>query len=598
MSSHNDMPVLIVGAGPTGVLLAIELARRGVEVRVLDKQPGRSPQSRAIGIHARTLEIFHQLGVVDEFLELGHRVDAVSFHTRTGRRVRARFGLADSPYPFLLTLSQAETQRILEHKLASLGVSIERSREVIAIEQDATGITLLVQHPGEPQERTISAAWVVGCDGAHSIVRRSLGVPFEGDDYSQDWLMAEVSIEPPLQRDHFHVFAYTPSVLAAFPLPAERWRVFVPQVAGRGVAERQAPTIAEIERLVTDRAPIGIRIADPTLLASFRCYRRHTKIMRSGRILVAGDAAHIHSPAGGQGMNTGIHDAFNLGWKLALVAQDKSRSDLLDTYQAERVPIAESVLALTHTLVRTFTMPSPRKRWLRDRLLPAAVALPGAERRYINRLAQISHHYKDSPLSSPPRRLRPPRVAPGKRLPDVTGLERDGTPLRPLDLLSGGGHTVLIMTGRGAPRAAAREAAARLARWDGIVRTVTINRDTDQPGTAAVTDPDLRAHHRYGARNGRLVLVRPDGYLARQASLDRPDILESYLERFDEAPVHRVIRATGRTEQPPPAARHGRPEPSENTAAARTERTISISEPWDARSPTRADAPAAATPAT
>ena len=530
MSNREDVPVVIVGAGPTGVLLAIELARRGVEVRVIDKQPGRSLETRAIGIHARTLEVFHQLGIVDEFLAAGHCVGGVAFHTRPRHSVRARFGLVDSPYPFLLTLSQAETQRILEQRLESLGVTIERSVEVLAVHGDATAIDLAVRRAGEPRVRTITAAWLVGCDGARSIVRRSLGIPLEGDDYSQDWLMAEVNIDSPLPRGDFHVFAYTPSVLAAFPLPAERWRVFVPQVPARGVAERTAPTIEEIERLAAERAPIGMQISDPTLLAAFRCYRRYTKIMRSGRILIAGDAAHIHSPAGGQGMNTGIQDAFNLGWKLAMVAHGHSRPELLDTYQAERVPIAEGVLALTHALVRTFSIASPRTRWLRDRSLQAARAFPGAERRYINRLAQVSHNYTRSPLSSRNSLLTHAQLASGERLPDVTGLELDGKPVRPLDLLTTGVHTLLVMTGRGQDPVIARETVARFARWNGIVRTITIHAaHRSTPGD--IHDPDLRAHRRYGALKGRLLLVRPDGYLARQAPLGDADILDAYLHQ-------------------------------------------------------------------
>jgi 2-polyprenyl-6-methoxyphenol hydroxylase-like FAD-dependent oxidoreductase len=530
MSTQNDVPVAIVGAGPTGVLLAIELARRGVEARVLDKQPGRSPETRAIGIHARTLEVFDQVGVVDEFLELGHRVSGISFHTRAGERLRARLGLVDSPYPFLLTLSQAETQRILESSLERLGVRVEWSAEVLDVAPHPAGTALAVQRTSGVQ--TVTADWVIGCDGAGSIVRRSLGASFEGDDYSQDWLMAEIGVDPPLRRDHFHVFAYTPSVLAAFPLPAERWRVFVPQVVGRAVPERQAPTLEEIERLVAERGHAGLRISDPTLLGAFRCYRRHTKIMRSGRILVAGDAAHIHSPAGGQGMNTGIQDAFNLGWKLAMVVQGKASSQLLDSYQAERVPIAEGVLALTHRLVTTCTMASPRKRWLRDNLLPIVMAVPAAERRYVNRLSQVSHHYKAGPLSDRNPWPRPAPVAAGERLPDVEGLVRDGNPIRPLDFLRSGAHTLLVMSGRHADRGNALRAAARFARWRDIVQTIAINGGSGGTAVGEVADPDLRAHRRFGALNGRLLLVRPDGYLARQAPLGRPSVLEAYLEQL------------------------------------------------------------------
>ncbi|HYB26361.1 MAG TPA: FAD-dependent monooxygenase, partial [Solirubrobacteraceae bacterium] len=178
---------------------------------------------------------------------------------------------------------------------------------------------MTTQSKDQSRQETLTAEWVVGCDGAHSIVRRRLGVPFAGDDYGQDWLMSEVNIDPSIERGRFHVFSFTDTPMVAFPLPAERWRLILPQVPNRA-GEREAPDMDEIERLATTRGPAGLKLTDPTLLAAFRCYRRSTSIMRNGRVLVAGDAAHIHSPAGGQGMNTGLHDAFNLGWKLALVA--------------------------------------------------------------------------------------------------------------------------------------------------------------------------------------------------------------------------------------------------------------------------------------
>ncbi|MBV8956745.1 MAG: FAD-dependent monooxygenase, partial [Solirubrobacterales bacterium] len=323
----NRAPVVIVGAGPTGVMLAIELARRGIEVRVLDKRPCRPDETRAIGIHARTLEVMHQLGMVEEFLDLGHRVGGVVFHLGGRHRAQVRFGGLDTPYPFLLTLSQEHTQRILDQRLESLGVSIERGVDVLDVRQDGTGAQLLVGGPGKEREQTLHADWVVGCDGVHSIVRRRVGLAFDGEDYGQDWLMAEVVTDRPLRSDRFHIFAHTGAVLAMFPLSSKRWRLFLPQVPNRGVA-RQAPDMEEIERLVAQRGPKGMRVTDATLLATFRCYLRSTKTIRSGRVLIAGDAAHVHSPAGGQGLNTGLHDAFNLGWKLALVAQGQSEPAL------------------------------------------------------------------------------------------------------------------------------------------------------------------------------------------------------------------------------------------------------------------------------
>jgi 2-polyprenyl-6-methoxyphenol hydroxylase-like FAD-dependent oxidoreductase len=530
-------PAVIVGAGPTGVMLAIELARRGVEVRVLDKQLSRPNETRAIGIHARTLEVLHQLGMVEEFLALGHRVGGVVFHLGGRRRVQVRFGGLDTPYPFLLTLSQEQTQRILDQRLESLGVSVERGVAVLDVRHDGDGAELLIAARGEERQRTLHADWVVGCDGVHSIVRRRLDLAFDGEDYGQDWLMAEVTTDWPLRSDRFHIFAHTGAVLAMFPLSSRRWRLFLAQVPNRG-GERQAPDMEEIERLAAQRGPKGMRLTDPTLLAAFRCYLRSTKTMRSGRVLIAGDAAHVHSPAGGQGLNTGLHDAFNLGWKLALVAEGQAPPTLLDTYQAERVPIATSVLALTHGLVRTFTMPSPRKRFLRDQLLPIAMGMPAGQRRYTNRLSQLSHNYRGGPLAAPAGRAGRGGLAPGDRLPAVTGLWRDGKPVCTLDLLRAPAHTLLILPGADADHEVARQAIARFEAWDGVLNPIVIS---EEPlDSQSVADPGLHAHRRYGALAGQLLLVRPDGYLAIRAPLNRADVPEQYLRRLFSTSPRRV----------------------------------------------------------
>jgi 2-polyprenyl-6-methoxyphenol hydroxylase-like FAD-dependent oxidoreductase len=524
--------VVVVGAGPTGVMLAIELARRGVQVRVLDKQAWRPRETRAIGIHARTLEVFGQLGVVEEFVELGHRVDGATVHSRARRPAQVRFDRLDSPYPFLLTLGQDQTQRILDERLESLGVQIERDVTVLDLLQDRDAAMVRVQLGGERRERAITAGWVVGCDGAHSIVRRSLGVPFAGDDYAQDWLMAEMRVGWPLRRDHFHVFAYTAAPLPMFPLPSGRWRIFIPQVPGRA-AEREAPGVEEVERLVAERGPAGMSLSDPSLLATFRTCRRSTRRLRSGRVLVAGDAAHIHSPAGGQGMNIGLQDAFNLGWKLALVAQGQAPAALLDSYAAERVPIAHGVLAFSHGLVRTFQVSSPRRRWVRDRALPAVMAVPAVQRRYLQRISQLSHNYRNGPLA-PPNAGR--GLAPGDRLPVVCGLVRDAQPCTTLDLLASPLHTLLVLAGDPPGTASARAAIARLNRWDHIVHTIRID---DRGG---VGDPGSRAHQRYHALAGRLLLVRPDGYIAATAPLTRPEDLENYLRHISVQDPRTVTR--------------------------------------------------------
>ncbi len=555
MPKQTDVPVVIVGAGPTGVMLALELARRGVGVRILDKQPSAPQETRAIGIHARTLEVFHQLGIVEEFLELGQRVTGFSVHTRARRSMRVRFGGLDSPYPFVLMLGQDQTQRILDQRLKQLGISIERGVSVGDLHPHAEAVEIGLTHAGTSTERTVLADWVVGCDGAHSVVRRHLGVPFDGEDYGQDWLMAEVNIHWPIERNDFHVFSYSAAPMVTFPMPGGRWRVFLPQVPNRA-GERSQPDMGEIEQLAAQRGPAGMAFTDPALLAAFRSYRRSTKIMRDGRMLVAGDAAHIHSPAGGQGMNTGLQDAFNLGWKLALVTPGQAPPSLLDTYQAERVPIAAGVLELTHCLVRLFTIASPRKRWLRDRLLPPLMAVPAVERRYVHRLAQLSHNYRGGPLTPDQARRHIDPIAPGTRLPVVRGLRLGGRAVSTLDLLASTRHTLFVLAGQRPPDAASEASIARFARWDDLVRAIPVSGAGGSIDTQAVGDPELRAHRRYQALRGQLLLVRPDGYVACRAPFDRPDVLEQYLHRLTSRPPESADHpATDGTHRAPHGAR-------------------------------------------
>jgi 2-polyprenyl-6-methoxyphenol hydroxylase-like FAD-dependent oxidoreductase len=557
MSEQGDVPVVIVGAGPTGVILAIELARRGVQVRILDEQPARSRETRAIALHARTLELFDQIGIVGEFLEQGHKATGMAVHTRARRITRVEFGALDSPYPFVLMLGQDKTQRILDQRLEQLGVTIERAVEVLKLEPHDDGVELETRRIGERSCRLLNARWIVGCDGAHSVVRRHLGVPFDGDDYAQDWLMAEVGIDWQMERERFHVFSYTAAPMVCFPMPGSRWRVIIPQVPNRE-GERQAPDIQEIERLAAMRGPTGMKLTDPTLLAAFRCYRRQTRVMRSGHLLVAGDAAHIHSPAGGQGMNTGLHDAANLAWKLAIVVGGSAPEALLDTYQQERHPVAAGVLEFTHNLVRVFTVKSPRKRWLRDRVLPTAMSIPAMERRFTTRMSQISHTYRGGPLASPTRRSRRASIAAGDRLPSVSGLVRASKPVRTLDLLGTTAHTLLVLCGRGNDQETIQKTIAHIAPFNENVHIVPILTAAAAHHSQAIVDPGLQAHRRYHALRGALLLVRPDGYLACRAPLNRPDIPERYLQQLTNRPgsdqhtQRTPIISPDRTERPQP----------------------------------------------
>ncbi|HYB49441.1 MAG TPA: FAD-dependent monooxygenase, partial [Streptosporangiaceae bacterium] len=316
----NDCQVLIVGAGPTGLVLACELLARGIRARIIDKGDGVMLQTRALGIHARTLEVFDMMGLTERFVSRGQVVRR--FHMYADGKTLLRLELArnGSAFGFMLDVPQDVTETILRGRLGELGGRVEQGAELSGLAVDPGGVTATVSGPAGAM-RTIAADYLVGADGAHSRVRRELGLEFRGHPYTQDWILADVRLDWNRPEDEMHAFFRRDGrPLICMPMREHRWRLIIPYTGER---DRRAPTLEEIRRLVGERAPDPVPVSDPTWLATFRCQRRSTHVYRRGRVLLAGDAVHIHSPAGGQGMNTGIMDAHNLAWKLALVASGR-----------------------------------------------------------------------------------------------------------------------------------------------------------------------------------------------------------------------------------------------------------------------------------
>jgi 2-polyprenyl-6-methoxyphenol hydroxylase-like FAD-dependent oxidoreductase len=367
-----DSQVLVVGAGPTGLVLAADLLARGIRTRVIDQGDGVALQARAIGIHARTLEVLDTMGLADRFTERGQVVRQLRFYSRGRCLTSLEFARCGSRFGYVLDLPQDQTERLLRARVAELGGAIEQRTELTSLTPGTGVVTAAVRRPGG-QTEAITAGYVVGCDGAHSRVRRELGLTFDGQAYPQDWLLADVLLDGDLParglpEDAIHAFFRPDGLpLILFPMRGHRWRLTVPFAGDRG---DQAPTLAEIQHLTSQRAPRPVTVSDPTWLAVFRCHRRSASACRRGRVLLAGDAVHIHTPAGGQGLNAGMLDAHNLGWKLALVASGRAPDALLDSYGAERRPVAEEVLRLTHALVHYGTMSHPVKRRVRDVVVP------------------------------------------------------------------------------------------------------------------------------------------------------------------------------------------------------------------------------------
>ncbi|HEX2578914.1 MAG TPA: FAD-dependent monooxygenase [Rhabdochlamydiaceae bacterium] len=385
--------VLIVGAGPTGLTLACELRRRGVEVKLIDQMPSRTTESRALGLQARSLEVFEKLGVLDQILDRGLPVDTVQLYENGKQIGMTSLSILSIAYPFVLIIPQADTEDVLTHRLQQLGGRIERSLTLISLRGNQA---TLANASGEHE--VITATWIVGCDGAHSAVRHALHIPFRGIKFAENFALADVVIENcPISRHEIHGYMSPAGVLGVMALPKKNhYRLITTFHDDTQTTDLKIPFL---EKVVKERTHVNLSIQDITWASMFSIHRRIVPRMSQGFVFLCGDAAHIHSPAGGQGLNIGIQDAFNLAWKLALVQQRRARTELLETYQEERQPVAQKTL--WGTTFATFFISTPY-RLLRHIFFKAFAALfkwNCFRKQFSATLAEVKTHYKYSRLS-------------------------------------------------------------------------------------------------------------------------------------------------------------------------------------------------------
>ena len=341
MPAHgNELPVLVTGAGPTGLAAALELTRHGKSVRIVDKNPTRSQHSKAIGVNARTLELMEPSGVTERLLASGLRLRR--FHFRSGDRLLATVELSRvrHRYDFMLALLQAETERILEQRLAERGTMVEWSTEFTGLEAGPDRIRAALLAKGE--ERTVEAACLIGADGAHSAVRHALGLPFRGTTDPSEWWLVDVRMDWPFGTAELNLFARPAAVLGVIPIEPGLFRL---------VSSGPEPR---------DMLPAGARVHDEVWRSAFRISYRQVDTYQVGRVFLAGDAAHVHSPVGARGMNLGIEDGTVLARKMI--------EGTLEGYTAERHPVGARVIRQTRALTRLVTARNPLGRWLRDQL--------------------------------------------------------------------------------------------------------------------------------------------------------------------------------------------------------------------------------------
>lgn len=489
------LSVLIAGAGPVGLTMAAELARYGVAVRIVDSAAARTDKSKALVLWSRSLELIDRMGCGEAFVAAGLKATAANIIAGGKRVAHVQLDSVPTPHPYGLMLPQSETERLMEAHLNTLSVQAERQVTLTGFSQAGDAVTATLRH-ADGREETATAAWLVGCDGAHSAVRHGLGMEFEGETLPSSWVLADVHLEgvpSPLHELEMHMHAE--GVLALFPIAAApgggRYRV-IADVGGAG-AERRDPTLEEVQALLDRRGPGGVVASAPVWLAGFVINERKVAAYRDGRVFLAGDAAHIHSPAGGQGMNTGMQDAINLAWKLALVCRGEAAAEpLLDSYSAERSEVGRQVLANAGRMTQMAMLKGALLQGLRNHVAALVFGLAPARRAMNNLLAELSIGYPDGPLTEAGSPLSGGPAA-GERVPPT------GQPL-------GAGR---------APRFALFGAIC--AESDALIQRFP-----------ALLEAEVRAPF----REDGIWLARPDGYMALTAARGDWRRVAAYLERI------------------------------------------------------------------
>jgi 2-polyprenyl-6-methoxyphenol hydroxylase-like FAD-dependent oxidoreductase len=541
-TDRQSTTVLIVGAGPTGLTLAHELLRRGVQIRLVDKAPAASQNTKALGVWPRTLELFARAdaGIVDEMLTQG--VKTPSFHVWSDGHLLVHLDFAHrltgSSYPFALMIPQAETEAILTQHVLELGGTIERGTELLSLTQREEGLEVVLRLAGG-QEELARTDWLIGCDGAHSVVRHLVGVPFVGKTFEQNFVAGNVRMQWDVPPDEAHAFLHRGNTIAFFPMPEPfYYRVVITYQPGE--APQGEVSLEEVQQAVSAfGCPAGARASDPRWLDRFLVDQRRVERYVFGRVILAGDAAHLHTFVGAQGMNTGIQDAFNLAWKLALVLQGRANTQLLESYGEVREQVSKGLLAATGLAARMATLHQPVLAGVRNAMAPRLTALPQVQRLLINALSELNISYRHSSLvqdDHAPGVGKRAHLHAGDRAPDgpIWMFERNA-PHQLFELLSGTHHTLLVFLPQHY-ETGVKALDLALAEFADLVECYQIVRGTNGSGEQEAAsgmkfyDPDGSLASRYGLGEGGLMLIRPDCYIGFRSRALAGEPLRRYLQ--------------------------------------------------------------------
>lgn len=506
--------VLIIGAGPTGLALACQLIRYGVDFVIIDKKETTTPYSKAIGVQARTLEIYEQIGLADKLIGLGTKAEKVRMFAGGKVRGEAEFkniGEGLSPYPYVLIVEQGKHEALLYDHIKSHGKDIRWQFELETFAQDEAGVNATIKTDGKMD--TIEAKYVVACDGAKSLVRHSLGLEFAGSTFERMFYVADVQIDWEFGHDALQIFLMKNSLLAFFPMVGDKRYRIVGSFPEEFDKDEGDVLYEEIEERIKLDTELHLDITNVNWFSTYKVHTRHVDKFSVGRCFLAGDAAHIHSPAGAQGMNTGIQDGYNLAWKLAFVLKGKASGELLNTYNEERLPNAEALMKTTDRFFGLAASPEPFLVFARLYVFPYIAqflfSLDMVKRFIFPRISQIQINYEDQSLSQENGRFA---VNAGERMPwfEVEGASVYDRLHDPVF------HLVVFFDGKTEIPPLPDDL---MLEWEGLIDSTVISL---YPNIAEI----------FGTKESFFIILRPDNYIGLISNDFSSELVRKYLNRI------------------------------------------------------------------
>jgi 2-polyprenyl-6-methoxyphenol hydroxylase-like FAD-dependent oxidoreductase len=517
--------ILIVGAGPVGLYMANECVRYGLSFDIIDKKPGLSLHSKAFGIHSRTLLTFTQSGFIEPVLQQGAKITYFEIKIDNKTLFQLDLSQIDTLYPEMIVLPQNQTEKILNDELLKNNVFVQWNTELTDIQQTATGSQVTLNHNNQLQ--TTNYKWVIACDGSHSKLRDVTNLKFTGGQYKNIWWLADLKMQTSLPEGKIIIFFSGDGFCAYFPHKEQRYRLLL--------LKPDQETPISLENVVTEAKKYikeDFTVLETIWIGEFHISHRLIEHYRYKNVFFAGDAAHIHSPVGGQGLNTGIQDIQNLAWKLALVTQGKAKLELLDSYEEERIKIGKMILKETDIITRTWSIGSPWEKSLRNFLISAITGIKPFKIAMAKRMAELTIDYGKSSIVK--QHDKTGLIKAGQLMPNIYLEDLQQIKQSLFVLLTGTKHHLLVFC----PENKAVSAATRFLdeissqyTSEIICHLIISTPPKIQCNARVLIDHDLAAHHKLKLTSATVVLIRPDQYVGySQAGLD-PEELLLYLRR-------------------------------------------------------------------